>query len=418
MNDLSAGNWPGRYASLVGGLATSDADAHMLRSGLYLCGMSTVLDARVDMHHMEALRAAPEGSEALALFKLLQDRAARGVGGEVKVDWPEGPAWIRENVNVRHALGGTGPQAAWVLSKLGARSLIALEDRHKLMLQQIPHGVLLAEDGRLLGASEVRPSPEVVPETFIFEFTAGEPVGDVTPRRSSRIIVRFIDRGLQNDTEFDALSLKLAPGAAAGLLSGLNDVALDELAEKSEKLFALARSWRNAGLQVIHFELAGYSSRDLLNKVLTALRGSVTSLGMSQSELLIIYPDNQAPMEAMIALGERLSLQRVCVHADHWAAAVTKGDPHQELRALMAGCAIASARAASGAPADRITVSADARFEPLPFEGYRRDGDWSFVACSSPYLEKPVTTLGLGDSFTAGCLLVLGRKTVAQGMET
>ena len=76
----------------------------------------------------------------------------------------------------------------------------------------------------------------------------------------------------------------------------------------------------------------------------------------------------------------------------------------------MAGCAIASARAANGAPARDITISPAAEFHPLPFQTPIRKGRWTFVACASPYLDKPVTTLGLGDSFTAGCLLVLGRN--------
>ncbi|ACI58203.1 ADP-dependent phosphofructokinase/glucokinase-like protein (plasmid) [Rhizobium leguminosarum bv. trifolii WSM2304] len=416
MNELAGGNWPARYSSLVGSLSAS-GDAATLQSGVFLCGMSTVVDARVDMHNTAALANAPDGSGANDLFKLLQDRAARGVGGEVKVEWPAGPDWIRSNIKVRHALGGTGPQAAWVLSKLGAKSVIALEDRHALMLNQIPAGVMVAEDGKLCEAGDVTPLPQTVPETFIFEYTAGKPVGHIVPRRSSRIIVRFIDRGLQYDREFNSLSTQLASSAAAGLLSGLNDVKPEKMAEEAKNLFALARSWRDAGLKVIHFELAGYSSLELLNGVLSALRGSVTSLGMSQSEFLALYPGVETPMEAMIALGERLSLSRVCVHADNWAASVTRCDPHQELRALMAGCAIASARAAAGAPVDRVTVAADAQFEPLPFDGYARKGDWSFVACSAPYLAEPATTLGLGDSFTAGCLLVLGRKTIAHGVE-
>ncbi|EJC75741.1 archaeal ADP-dependent phosphofructokinase/glucokinase [Rhizobium leguminosarum bv. trifolii WSM2012] len=416
MNELVGGNWPARYASLLGGLS-APADAATLQTGIFLCGMSTVVDARVDMHDMAALVDAPQGSRAEALFKLLQDRANRGVGGEVKIDWMEGPDWIRTNVKVRHSLGGTGPQAAWVLSKLGAKSVIALEDRHSLMLKQIPAGVMIAEGGKLLEANDVTPSPQIVPETFIFEYTAGQSVGNVVPRRSSRIIVRFIDRGLQDDKEFNTISTQLASAAAAGLLSGLNDVAPEELADESKNLFSLARSWRDAGLKVVHFELAGYSSLELLNTVLNACRGSVTSLGMSRSELLALSPGVDNPMDAMIALGERLNLSRVCVHADNWAAAVTKCDSHQELRALMAGCAIASARAANGAPVDRVTVSPDAKFEPLPFDGYAVKGGWSFVACSAPYLEKPVTTLGLGDSFTAGCLLVLGRKTIAHGVE-
>ncbi|WP_234835518.1 ADP-dependent glucokinase/phosphofructokinase [Sinorhizobium meliloti] len=375
--------------------------------------MSTVVDARVDMHAMPALVEAAPGSLARILFEMLKDRARRGIGGEVRVDWPQGPDWLRENIEIHHALGGTGPQAAWVLSKLGARAIIALEDRHSLMLRQIPPGVLIVQDGELLEGASAVASEQTVPETFIFEYTAGKPVGDVTPKRSSRIIVRFNDRGLQDDSQFDRISTELAPAAAAGLLSGLNDVDFAALPEASERLFKLARAWQDAGLKTVHFELAGYPSKAALDHVLSALQGAVTSLGMSQSEFLTLYPDASHPMPAMIALGEKLQLRRVCVHADTWAAAVTRCDPGTELQALMAGCAIASARAACGAPVSKVEIAEDAQFPPLPFEGYGRQGDWSFVACSAPYIEAPQTTLGLGDSFTAGCLLILGRRRTA-----
>jgi len=46
----------------------------------------------------------------------------------------------------------------------------------------------------------------------------------------------------------------------------------------------------------------------------------------------------------------------------------------------------------------------------MPFPERRQHGKWTFVACAAPFLAQPVTTLGLGDSFTAGCLLVLGRE--------
>ena len=33
---------------------------------------------------------------------------------------------------------------------------------------------------------------------------------------------------------------------------------------------------------------------------------------------------------------------------------------------------------------------------------------WSIACCPAPYLEKPAATIGLGDTFLAGTLLVLG----------
>lgn len=409
MSDVFTGSFADRYAALAdpqSGPLGAEALSH---AGLFLCGISACVDARVEMHEIQPLLGAPPDTPAGRLASLLLSRAARGVGGEVRFDWPEGPAWLRERLRPCYALGGTGPQAAWVLGELGVRSLVALEDRYAAMLRQIPAGVLLADKGTLKGADAVPASGPHLPEIFIFEFTAGRAIGAIVPPRSSRVIVRFVDRGIQRDGEFESLSRRLASSAAAGLLAGLNDEAADNVGAASRHVFALSRDWKAAGLATIHFELAGYASQQAVKELLGHARGAITSIGMSYSELLDMNPSAHHPMEALVALGERLGLERVCVHADTWAAAVTLNDPKEEELALMAGCAIASARAANGAPARSITISPAAEFHPLPFETPVRQGPWTFVACASPYLDKPETTLGLGDSFTAGCLLILGR---------
>lgn len=413
MGDVFTGDWAERYAALAEPRSGPIGTSALSRSGLFLCGMSACIDARVDMHDMQPLLDAPAESAAGRFAEMLLARVAKGKGGEVRAEWAEGPKWLRENLNVRYALGGTGPQAAWVLARLGVASLVALEDRHDHQLRHIPQGVLLAEGGALKTAAEVMPAGPHIPEIFIFEFTAGKPVGPVTPARSTRIIVRFCDRGIQHDREFEAVSRKRASTAAAGLLSGLNDEATGNVGAASRHVFTLSRDWMEAGLKTVHFELAGYASQDAVQELLDHAKGAITSLGMSHSELLAMAPSAQHPMEALIALGDRLDIDRVCVHADTWAAAVTRNDPDEEELALMAGCAIASARAANGEPARTIRTDTLAQFHPLPFDNRVRKGRWTFVACASPYVEKPATTLGLGDSFTAGCLLVLGNPGVA-----
>lgn len=408
-----------RYSALIDPRSGPLGTDALSSAGLFLCGISACVDARVEMHDMRPLLDAPADTPAAQLANLLLSRAARGVGGEVQFDWPEGPAWLRERLPLRYALGGTGPQAAWVLGQLGVRSLVAIEDRHAAMLREIPPAVLLAERDALKTADAVSTAGPHIPEIFIFEFTAGRAIGAVVPTRSSRVIVRFCDRGIQHDKDFETMSRRLAPSAAAGLLSGLNDEAVENVGAASRHVFGLSRDWKAAGLRTIHFELAGYATQQAVEELFSHARGAITSLGMSHSELLAMNPSaGHHPMEGLVALGERLDLEQVCVHADTWAAAATLKDPKEEERALMAGCAIASARAANGEPARTIAIAPTAEFHPLPFETPVRKGRWTFVACASPYVEKPATTLGLGDSFTAGCLLILGRNRHADAGPT
>lgn len=366
------------------------------------------MDARVSMHDMAALLEANE-PEAAGFARTLLARARSGIGGEISVAWPDGPAWLAARVPVRYSLGGTGPHAAWALSVLGAPALLCLGDRSAHMLAHVPPRVLLAGDGALLPAHSVRAQGNRRPEIFIFEFTAGLPTGSIVPERSSRIIVRFHNPGLEQDHAFDETSRDLAPTAGAALIAGFNAVPAGALDSEIARAAALARSWREAALETLHLELAGYDSVDLLDKVLAGFRGVITSIGMSCSELNAIERIEIGPADAMMRLGERLDCERVCVHADHWAASVTRREPEREREALLTGCLLASGRAAAGLPVRPESLDPSARFHPLPFPAYSPHGEWVFVACAAPYLAQPATTLGLGDTFTAGCLLALGR---------
>jgi ADP-dependent phosphofructokinase/glucokinase len=281
------------------------------------------------------------------------------------------------------------------------------------MLAQLPARLLVAADGRAVPAGQLTASRAPRPDIFIFEYTAGVPVGEVIPRRSSRIIVRFNDPGLEHDQEFEQLACHLAGAAGAGLVAGFNCVPPEELEAEIERVFGLARRWRGAGLATIHLEMSGFADTRARDRVLEAAGGAVTSVGMSQSEFLELglAPANggtDALAAAMTTLAARLDLDRLCVHADQWAVTATRGDPHREHQALMAGCLVASTRAAAGRPAVPRGLPESAVLEPPPFAPSARSGAWTLVACPTPYLQQPATTLGLGDTFTAGCLLVLG----------
>ncbi|MGD9509473.1 MAG: ADP-dependent glucokinase/phosphofructokinase [Geminicoccaceae bacterium] len=386
-----------------------------------LCGMSACVDARVDMRRAEPLFSAAHPEEAADFAGLLLDRATRGVGGEVRVVWTDGPRWLTERLDISYALGGVGPQAGWVLSTLGAPALVCLEDRSAHMLAQLPPGLLVAEGGEAVPAGELKPAREPRPDIFIFEYTAGAPAGAVIPQRSSRIIVRFNDPGLEHDAEFEQLSCRLAAEAGAGLVAGFNCVPREELEAEIERVFGLTRRWRAAGLATIHLEMSGFAEPTARDRVLEAARGAVTSVGMSQSEFLELGLAGGGEDEltaAMTTLAGRLELDRLCVHADQWAVTATRGDPHREYQALMAGCLLASARAAAGRPVIPRGVPEGALLDPPPFAPRTSLGAWTIVACPAPYLQRPATTLGLGDTFTAGCLLVLGSTSPGQAAAT
>jgi hypothetical protein len=114
----------------------------------------------------------------------------------------------------------------------------------------------------------------------------------------------------------------------------------------------------------------------------------------------MIAGDDADPVPGMRHLGERLALDRVCVHADHWAASVTKRDPESELQALVLGYLLAAARANTGRPMRPGRLDGATTFASPPLVWIRRAGGWTFVTCPSPYLRAPRTTLGAAGGAT------------------
>jgi hypothetical protein len=391
--------------------------AYARSAGWTLCGMSVCVDGVIALQDADALWRGGAPPEAQGLGAELQRRAAAGIGGEIRVEWPGGGAWLDAALPVQPMLGGTSAHAARVLTLLGAPALLSLAHRSADQMATVDPDIFLAAGGHPTRAGAIAGSPDATPKVYVFEFTAGHPVGTILPPRSSRIIVRLHDLSLEDDTEFAALGPSLVQDNGAGILSGFSALGGRDLDEGVRSARALAQSWHAAGIRIVHLELAGYEKQDYCLKVLRGLSGSYTSLGMSLSEFRALKPGEGHPGEAMCRLGEQLGADRVCVHADDWAMSATRGDAAQERDALLAGCLLASARAENGAPVVPDSLPTGVRFSDPP-PGHARDAHgWSLVSCASPYLERPATTLGLGDTFLAGCMLVLGQHSFFQRTE-
>jgi ADP-dependent phosphofructokinase/glucokinase len=227
-------------------------------------------------------------------------------------------------------------------------------------------------------------------------------------RRSSRVIVRMDDSDLQHDAAFDRLSVELAGSAGAGILSGFNELPPARTGKEHAYATGMAEAWRARGLGMVHLELGDFPDEAMRDTALAALAPAATSFGASLSELDGLVPGNDPVEIRAIRAAERFGLARVCIHADHFALAVTRGDPEVEMAALQTGCLVAAARAAAGEIVAPQAIPRDAVFHPLAFPSQRSARGWDIVAVPAPHLARPAATIGLGDTFLAGTLLVLG----------
>ena len=213
--------WPQEYEALIERLPQIVG-----RSRLTMGGFSACVDVYLSLREaIEPLYAAARESAACAaMLGELERRAANGIGGELFVDWPDGPAWIDRHVSGRRAVGGTSAQAAYMLAELGAPALIAIEDRSAGQLEVLHPGTLAATGGGLAPVSALAGQGVGRPPHYIFEFTAGEMIGAARAPRSSRTIVRFDHSELQRDAAFVRASVEQAAEAGAGILCGFNEI--------------------------------------------------------------------------------------------------------------------------------------------------------------------------------------------------
>jgi ADP-dependent phosphofructokinase/glucokinase len=403
---MDRSSWTTAYEALIRRIPE-----HVGRARMILGGFSTCLDKYLSLHELEAARTHAGGTPAEALFIELDRRATCGIDGELLVNWPGGPGWLDRYVLTREALGGSNSQAAQQLALLGAPALVAISDRSRAQLSVIDDEVLIATENGVLPRRSVYPSCDNnKPPHYIFEYTAGKALGDRVVPRSSRTIVRFAHSVLEHDPAFDRVSIELAAESGAGIICGFNGLPPEKMDGELEYAAALARAWRGQGLDLIHFELGDYPEAVMRDKSLAGIGPVASSMGMSLSELIGLVPDAGHIEEKAICLGETFGLSRVCVHADEWAMVVTHHDPDLEREALMMGCLLASSRAAAGSVGVPRRLSENAQFINPPFPALHRRNHWEVVCCPAPYFATPAGTIGLGDTFLAGTLLVLGAR--------
>ncbi len=402
-------DWVGTYTQVLQALPEHVRDARTT-----LCGLSTFVDAYVRLHEAAPLFDSSRGACEGALRQELLRRATAGVGGEFYIEWPEGGAWIEKNLPIlRWGVGGTGAQAAQTLAVIGAPALMSLEDRGRRQLSVLHPDISVGVKDGVRRVGEIPSTERTKPAHYIFEFTAGTEIGSTVLKRSSRTIVRFGGERLDNDPDFIRESITTAGDAGAGILSGMNEIKHEYINESLDQTVLLARAWKNRGLKYIHMEVGDYETDEARKRVLNVLGGVISSLGMSYSELCSILPGEGKTVEKTYALAEELDLCRLCVHSDTWALCVTKEDPEREFEALLCGSLLASIRAERGIPSRPVVLPRDVKFHDPEWRSFSTVGDRSVVSCATPYIERPAGTVGLGDTFLAGTLLVLGGATRA-----
>lgn len=403
---LGESRWRERYERLAEEVQAAAPTARPV-----LMSSTVVVD---DIYVMTAARleslqrvGATDGGHAATLTSALAELLSQGRDGELFVNWGDGRRWLGDVLGPpdRVQVGGTAPQAAWALDLLGATTVMALESRSPEQMRVLAPNILVCRDGRTVPVRDVPSDADAKPiRNEILEFPCGTSALGARSGRSHRTILRFSPIRLERDEQFMAVQEELGPKAGAALLSGLNGLAAGDRASM-EWAHQLLSAWRQWGPALRHVELGDTPRPEGFKAIIAGFRGLVSSLGLSLSELSTFWGSSRdvAAKACELALG--LECPCVVVHADRWSLAVHRIDSGPVVRRLMTGNLLAAARAVAGAPRGDLGPAGHATYdEDVPPSG-RLDKGWRVDCVPSPFVPRPTSTIGLGDTFTAGLLL-------------
>lgn len=403
--------WRRRYSALAEHLAATAG-----QTGPHFVGFNSCIDR---IHHLDQdslarlTDVASTGTgPARSVAEATIERIASGRDGELVFEWPSGSAWLDELLGSASSdqAGGGGAQVAWALSLLGAPTVLATQDRSAAQLAVLPERCHIVADDQLVSPGQVAVTDEHTKTPHhVVEYSAGLIVDDRELTRSSSVVVRFANDGIERDDQFrKALPSYLSPGGAM-LLSGMNGIAADDDTSlpwlSSLVDDALAARAAGGGPAAIHVELTEYPSAGGARNICELFAGRADSLGFNLAELRAL--DHTAADTPVLAsrVAREFGVERVVVHCDRWAMCVHQDEPRSMALPLMTGNLVAGARAAHGQPVASPAISPDAVIDEATPDTAELPGGWRMDLAPSLYLAAPAGTVGLGDAFVAGLLV-------------
>ncbi len=304
------------------------------------------------------------------------------------------------------------------------------------------------------------------PIHFVFDFSEGEIFSlygtEVRVPRENRFIATcdHLNLRLFVNPAFEQYAFQHAYEIDGVLISGFH-LLLENYPDGStyktilDKTLSQLKSWkaRNNKLR-IHLEFGHFASKEIANSVFLKFAKLSDSLGMNEDELAMLYNLHGVPGEGILhmevenvadaawKLASRHGLKRLLIHTREYALAVFKPDfsePYvdepessilqkiagEKLEALEFGVRCAGVYAASGRLEGRKFVAEEASklqestFGRKQISSFLKAFDgktfWQgayafrdgYVICMLPTLlsRSPITTVGLGDTLTAGIFL-------------
>ncbi len=370
-----------------------------------------------------------EGDEIASeedLARILSYFVIHGLGGEVDITSRKVIDVLTEYFDVEYGLGGTCAQGAAALGSMGIPVLVHITDCSKDVIRQMS-GIRIeaVKHGRAVPVETCVSGEEALCH-FIVQFTKDDVIRvfgkEYKVRLSNRLIMGYdtVHKVLPVEEEFLAYCEKNAKDICSYDISGFNAITDRKvMEERLERLAVHYRSVKEKNPDCrIYFESAHFINNEIREYTYQTLAEVIDIMGMNEEELVDLtrtrgYAVDKDSLDSILkGLEELIKVYPVhgfVVHSKDYALYFGKDMPGTDIeQGLTLGNLVSGTRARTGRYGSvsdcRETLKLELSGTGLAFakelEGYHLP--YKVVLVPSRYMEKPATTIGLGDSFVAG----------------
>ena len=355
---------------------------------------------------------------------------ANGAGGEVDITEMTVCDELERRFETAYALGGTCAQSAAALGAVGFPVTAYITDHSEEVCARLDYqGMRLFANGRVAPVGECATGEPPV-KHIILQYPKGAVVTwrgkTFTAPVANRLILDYdtIHKILPIDQAFLAYCEENAGNIYAYGVSGFNGI-LDPnvMAERVSKLTGHYRAFRAKNPQaVIYLEGAYYLNPEVKDLAFEALAGAIDILGMNEEELvehaarfgLTTDVENaESILAALTCLLTQYPAKGIVMHTKDYAMYFGEDIPFVDFhKGLALGNLMSGTRARTGRYGTRGDCRETHLQLPMSGAGMKMaealtSADTlgrAYAIVPTRYMEHPVYTIGLGDTFTAGML--------------
>lgn len=358
--------------------------------------------------------------------RILSYYASKGLGGEAYIGSADVVDSIQAHFKLEYSLGGTCAQGAAALGTLGLPAIIHITDRSQEVIDRISYPSLESvRDGMTVPLCRCVSGEQPLLH-LIIQYNKGDKLqihGETYQVPvSNRMIVEYdnVHKIMPVETEFLTYIENHANQVYAYDVSGFSTIVDAAVAqERMEQVTAHFRKVKVANPTIkIYFESAHYISSQVRDIVYSRLSEFVDIMGMNEEELVhlakskglaVDQNDASSVIDTLDRLLELYPVKGIIMHSKDYSLYCGSSMADVDIeKGLTLGNLLSGTRARIG----RYGTLEDCRetlklpLSPVGLEFAETldhmELKHTAVVVPSRYMEKPVCTIGLGDTFVAG----------------